>query len=115
MYQYAVFCKKHSDENLNLAGMGNSIHQEPPYTKPIQINLADGTIVWLAWGSSLSYPHVFEKGSREVTLNGEACFEVAVDPSTPFVVCSKTLERKELEGKVIVRVVEGEIEVNDKE
>lgn len=92
--------------------MGNSIQHVQSYSKPIQINLADGTTVWLAWGSSLSYPHVFEKGSREVTLNGEARFEVAADPNAPFVVCSKTLEKKELEGEVTVRVIAGEIEIN---
>jgi len=52
-----------------------------------QIQLPDGTRVWLNAASSLVYPLVFNTGARrEVTLTGEGYFEVAKDPSHPFIV-----------------------------
>lgn len=53
------------------------------------ITLADGTKVWLNAASSLSYPCVFQQNQREVTLTGEAYFEVAHDPKRPFIVRAK--------------------------
>ena len=47
--------------------------------------LPDGSRVWLAKGSELSYPASFGE-TREVRLSGEAYFEVAKDPEHPFVV-----------------------------
>lgn len=50
-----------------------------------QINLPDGTRVWLNAASSLRYPTVFTGGVRQVSLTGEAYFEVAkVTPAMPF-------------------------------
>ncbi|MDR1274127.1 MAG: DUF4974 domain-containing protein, partial [Odoribacteraceae bacterium] len=49
--------------------------------------LADGTRVHLNAATSLSFPSRFEgEGVREVCLHGEAYFEVAADPSRPFIV-----------------------------
>ena len=42
-----------------------------------QVNLPDGTRVWLNASSSLTYPTQFATGGRRVTLSGEAYFEVA--------------------------------------
>lgn len=50
-----------------------------------QVILPDGTAVWLNALSSLTYPTAFKGKSREVTLRGEAYFEVAKDPSKPFI------------------------------
>lgn len=49
-----------------------------------QLQLSDGTKVWLNAGSELSYPIVFSGPEREVSLTGEAYFEVATDKSRPF-------------------------------
>jgi len=48
------------------------------YEKQAQINLSDGTVVKLDAGSVFLYPETFSGSSREVFLNGEEYFEVAV-------------------------------------
>jgi len=92
-----------------------------------QVQLPDGTMVWLNAESTLKYPHQFDSAGREVFLVGEAFFEVARDENSPFTVhagglsttalgtsFSVTSYPKEenisvslLTGKVIVREEEG--------
>ena len=49
--------------------------------------LPDGSIVTLNKRSSISYPEEFTKGnSRQITLNGEAFFQVEPDKLKPFVI-----------------------------
>jgi ferric-dicitrate binding protein FerR (iron transport regulator) len=50
------------------------------------VTLDDGTRVFLNSASVLEYPATFGSESREVTLRGEAFFDVARDPSRPFIV-----------------------------
>jgi ferric-dicitrate binding protein FerR (iron transport regulator) len=57
-----------------------------PYGKRSFITLSDGTKVWMNSGSKLVFPPVFKGKSREVTLEGEALFEVAADRGKPFYV-----------------------------
>jgi transmembrane sensor len=55
-----------------------------------KIILSDGTLVWLRDGASLDHSSGFSQTNREVTLTGEALFEVARDPHHPFVIrCGK--------------------------
>ncbi len=49
-----------------------------------QLNLPDGSKVWLNAASSLSYPVAFTGKDRTVTLTGEAYFEVAGNAAQPF-------------------------------
>ena len=48
--------------------------------------LPDGTKVWLNAASSISFPTRFAKDTRMVSMSGEAYFEVAKEPSRPFIV-----------------------------
>jgi ferric-dicitrate binding protein FerR (iron transport regulator) len=48
------------------------------------ITLPDGSQVWLNAASSLHYPTAFNGKSREVTLTGEAYFEIAENAAMPF-------------------------------
>lgn len=50
------------------------------------ITLSDGTKVWLNADSYLEHPARFIGESREVTVKGEAFFEVARDEAHPFIV-----------------------------
>ena len=51
-----------------------------------QLELSDGTRVWLNAESELRFPVQFGSGEREVFLKGEAYFEVQKDTSRRFVV-----------------------------
>lgn len=57
-----------------------------------QIQLADGTKVWLNSGSLLIYAKHFTGDKRSIYLNGEASFEVAKDPNKPFIVKTAHME-----------------------
>lgn len=51
-----------------------------------QVELSDGSKVWLNSLTKLRYPEVFKEDCREVYLTGEAYFEVKHNPERPFVV-----------------------------
>ncbi len=51
-----------------------------------QVELPDGSVVWLNKGSELLYPENFYATSREVYLKGEAYFDVAHNQEKPFIV-----------------------------
>lgn len=54
------------------------------------VSLSDGTKVWLNSKSTLKYPVEFSGKTRNVTLEGEAYFEVSKDPNAPFTVKTKS-------------------------
>lgn len=62
---------------------------ETPRGGIYEVTLPDGTLVKLNAGTTLSYPTVFAKDKREVTLLGEAYFEVAKKKDQPFIVHTK--------------------------
>jgi transmembrane sensor len=55
-------------------------------TEPFVLRLPDGSTVHLSYASRLRYPTAFDRARREVFLEGEAFFDIARDPSRPFVV-----------------------------
>ena len=57
-----------------------------PAGQRVHLFLEDSTSVWLNSKTTLSYPSSFGKGSRVVTLNGEAYFDVAKKGDNPFIV-----------------------------
>lgn len=72
----------------------NPVQQQTVATKVGErkiILLADGSKIWLAPASSFSYPDRFNAPNREVTLTGEAFFEIAKDKSHPFLIHSGTM------------------------
>lgn len=66
------------------------VEQINPKGTRSQIHLADGSTVWLNADSHLSYPKTFTGSLREVSLEGEAFFNVTANPAQPFVVRLKT-------------------------
>lgn len=58
-----------------------------PAGRSFEMALEDGTRLWLNSGTTLEYPVVFPKDSRNLRLvSGEAMFEVARDADRPFTV-----------------------------
>lgn len=57
---------------------------ETPFGGQYQVNLPDGSRVWLNSASSLKYPVHFSGNERKVEITGEAYFEVARNPAMPF-------------------------------
>ncbi|WP_449437476.1 FecR family protein [Pedobacter steynii] len=98
---------------------------ETPRGGQYQLNLPDGTKVWLNSASSLKYLVNFSsKKERIVELTGEAYFEVAKDKNHPFLVRSAGQEVKVLgthfnvnayddENAVKTTLLEGSIKVNN--
>jgi transmembrane sensor len=52
----------------------------------LDIKLSDGSRIKLNTNSKISYPEKFSGNTREVTLEGEAYFDIAPNPSRPFIV-----------------------------
>lgn len=65
----------------------NTLHI--PRKGEFQLELSDGTKVWLNSDTKLIYPTQFANDIRELELNGEAYFEVAEDQERPFVLSFK--------------------------
>jgi len=57
-----------------------------PRGRRTSVLLSDGTRIWLNAASSIRFPTVFTGKNRTVEVSGEAYFEVAKDPSLPFIV-----------------------------
>lgn len=55
-----------------------------PKGERLRITLPDGTSVFLNSGSCLTYPSVFRRDRRAVSLEGEALFDVMKDEDRPF-------------------------------
>lgn len=94
-----------------------------PYGKRSKIILSDGTKVWINSGSKLTFPPVFKGANREVTLTGEALFDVTKDPAKPFFVKTENFKLKvygtrfnvqayEQEQQENIVLVEGKISMN---
>jgi ferric-dicitrate binding protein FerR (iron transport regulator) len=70
------------------------VYQEisSPFGVSSEINLPDGSTVWLNSGSKLRFPIAFEGKERNVYLSGEAYFKVHSDKLHPFIVDTKHLK-----------------------
>lgn len=105
--QEGVNIIKHADGHLTYIdnnGDGDAIAintLETPRGGQYQIQLPDGTKVWLNSASSIKYPSRFSKDKRTIELTGEAYFEVAKKiingKRVPFVV-STGLQQIEVLG-----------------
>ena len=60
------------------------------------VELSDGSVVHLNYGSRIKYPQNFFGKTRGVALTGEAYFEVAHNPDKPFVVTTGRIDVKAL-------------------
>lgn len=61
-----------------------------------KVQLPDGSVVWLNADSKLTYTKDFGKTMREVTLTGEAFFDVTKNAEKPFVIHTSSINIKVL-------------------
>lgn len=89
------------------------------------VRLPDGSEVTLNHFSTLTYPERFRQAKREVTLNGEAYFEVAKDAAHPFIVQAEAVKVQVLgthfnveayrnDPEVKTTLLEGSVAVSDR-
>lgn len=76
-----------------------------------KVILPDKTIAWLKGNSTLNYPSHFSDLTRDVTLKGEALFEVTKDPKHPFVIHCGDLKTTVLGTSFNVKTLGEKIEV----
>jgi transmembrane sensor len=57
-----------------------------PRGRKFQLQLPDGTNVWMNAASAITFPTAFTGSNRSITLSGEAYFEVASNAALPFIV-----------------------------
>jgi transmembrane sensor len=70
-------------------------------------NLPDGSVVVLNTNSTLNFPSEFEKDIREVSIFGEAFFEVKPDSDKPFIIHASGLDIKVLGTSFNVKAYPG--------
>ncbi len=80
--------------------------------QPKTIVLGDGSSIILKSQSSLEFPKVFDPSYRNVTLTGEAFFEVAKDAKRPFIVHADKLITKVVGTSFTIRAFENEKQVS---
>jgi len=86
-----IYQVKQAEHKTADAALFNTI--STPRGGQYQINLPDGTKIWLNAESKLKYPANFANlKQRKVELIGEAYFEVAKNKTLPFIVSSKQQE-----------------------
>lgn len=74
-----------------MEGVYNTI-TAPKGSDVVYITLSDGTKVWLNAASSIRYPVTFTGNKREVSITGEAYFEVTHHAAKPFYVSKGTMQ-----------------------
>ena len=96
-----VFATLYFAENSTRNAAFNTLYV--PAGQRAQITLQDGTTVWLNAKSTLRYPSRFAGKERQVTLTGEAYFDVAKNPRKPFLVSTQNIRLKVLGTQFNVR------------
>ncbi|RKD92745.1 FecR family protein [Mangrovibacterium diazotrophicum] len=97
---------------------------EAPYGAKLNMNLGDGTKVWLNAGSKLTYSSTFNSKDRDIQLTGEGYFEVAKNTDLPFVVKAGDVKVKAVgtafnvkayadENLLETTLVEGKVDVSE--
>nr|WP_319511307.1 FecR domain-containing protein [uncultured Draconibacterium sp.] len=88
------------------------------------VQLSDNTVIHLNSGSKVKYPQIFSGDHREVTLTGEAYFDVAHNEDMPFIVKTEHLNVKVLgtsfnlsaytsENTIETTLVDGEVQLEN--
>jgi len=78
----------------------------------LQQTLPDGSTVFLNKNTKLTYPSDFEGDTREITLSGEAFFDIKRDESKPFIIHANGTDVKVLGTSFNVKAYDKNVRVN---
>jgi transmembrane sensor len=112
--------KKQAGDKINLQTSSRVINKSGA---PMLVKLPDNSSVILQPGAQINYSNTFSGNKREVSLQGEALFEVSKNPAKPFYVYSGELtirvvgtsfmvKANDSEGQYKVSVSTGRVEVS---
>lgn len=88
----AFLYQQSGGDNTTAAEMPARNEISTRYGSKTSLVLPDGSKVWLNAGSKLSYDKNYGNSLREVTLAGEAFFDVVKNPSRPFIIHTSKME-----------------------
>jgi ferric-dicitrate binding protein FerR (iron transport regulator) len=114
----------YKEQQQSIGQMQYNTLSNPRGSKVVDMTLADGSRVWLNAGSSVTYPVAFIGKERNVTITGEAYFEVAHNAAMPFKVSKGEMAVTVLgthfnvnafddETSIKVTLLEGSVKVNN--
>ncbi len=91
-----VFASLESPKEITYTEEGERMEVSTPAGTTTSITLSDGTQVLLSANSRLEYTKSFSTEKREVTLTGEARFNVTKDAHRPFIVHTEQIQAQVL-------------------
>jgi transmembrane sensor len=113
-----------TQNHLIISEYAGVVTQENATNKIIALKLEDGSVIKLHPKAILSYPKHFLADKREVTLKGNAFFDIKRNPNKPFMVlCGETITKvlgtsflikSDLSSKIQVEVKTGKVSVYEK-
>lgn len=122
LWYFWDFQKEEIVSPVQVATRMEKIHRATPKGQKTTFILEDGTKIFLNSGSEITFPKSFDKEIREVSLKGEAFFEVA-EEKRPFVVHSNNLAvqvlgtsfnvREAPDGVMSVALLTGKVRIDD--
>ena len=91
-----VFASLEAPKEITFSEVGERVKVSTPASTTTALTLSDGTEVLLSANSRLEYEKEFTGEKREVTLVGEARFNVAKDAKRPFIVRTERIQTQVL-------------------
>ncbi|MDH3711713.1 MAG: FecR domain-containing protein, partial [Cyclobacteriaceae bacterium] len=82
---------------------GGEVLEHTGIAETKQIELPDGSVVWLNQNSSIRYQSKLRGDNRLIALSGEAFFDVVQDPLKPFIVSTPSIRTQVLGTSFNVR------------
>ena len=84
----ALFSVGKDKDDVNVAMQTITV----PAGQRVNLDLPDGSNVWLNAGTRMQYPVSFMEDKREIILDGEAYFDVARNEKCPFIVHTHAMD-----------------------
>jgi len=93
-----------------------------PKGSSLQLELEDGTRIWLNSGASVTYPSAFAADQRAIAITGEVFLDVSPNKNRPFTIKTEQTQIKVLgtrfnvlsekgTGRVVTALLEGSVQV----